>query len=325
MPRSPGRDKAPLLPSSAMAERKRVLLLGGGGGVVGSGVLEELLREYSVISYHRTPLANESGRVTFVPGDLRQLPDRPELFERLYAVVNVVWYREPGPDGRFAPVADALHRVLGRCVEEGVERFVQISLPPGPPALEAKLPYFTRRRPFERTLLSSGLKVNLLQPSAVFAPRDRLIQVMLALLRRHRYFPLFGSGEYHLAPIWHRDLGLLVAEALAGHLPPVTLAGGPDRMTYRELLGLLARAVGREPHLVRVSPRMGRWAVQAFNAVGWHVLYTYEYDWLLSDTLGFPPPPDLPRPFLRLEEFLQGKGDAPATEGWEGRGASPAS
>ncbi len=306
-----------------MAVPKRVLLLGGGGGVVGSGVLEELLREYAVVSYHRAPLAGESGRVTFVPGDLRQLPDRPELFRQLYAVVNVVWYREPGPDRRFAPAADALHRVVQRCVEEGVERFVQISLPPGPPALEAKLPYFTRRRPFERALLASGLKATLLQPSAVFAPRDRLIQVMLALLRRHRYFPLFGSGEYHLSPIWHRDLGLLVVEALAGRLPPVMLAGGPERMTYRELLELLSRAVGREPHLIRVSPRVGRWAVQAFNALGWHVLYTYEYDWLLSDTLGFPAPSGLPRPLLRLKEFLRGKGDAPATEGWEGRRAVP--
>ncbi|EQD54197.1 NAD-dependent epimerase/dehydratase [mine drainage metagenome] len=302
-----------------MAGPKRVLLLGGGGGVVGSGVLEELLREYSVVSYHRTPLAGESGRVTFVPGDLRELPERPELFRQLHAVVNVVWYREPGPDRRFAPAAEALHRVLQRCVEEGVERFVQISLPPGPPALEARLPYFTRRRPFEAALLASGLKVNLLQPSAVFAPQDRLVQVMLGLLRRHRYFPLFGNGEYHLSPIWHRDLGLLVVEALSGRLPPVTLAGGPERMTYRELLGLLSRAVGRDLRLVRVSPRAGRWAVRGFNALGWHVLYTYEYDWLLSDTLGFPAPTGLPRPFLHLEEFLRGKGDAPATEGWDRR------
>jgi uncharacterized protein YbjT (DUF2867 family) len=306
-----------------MAGSNRVLLVGGGGGVVGSGVLEELLREHSVISYHRSPVASENGRVTFVPGDLRDLPQRPELFRGLRGVVNVVWYREPGPDRRFAPVAEALHGVLRRCVEEGVERFVQISLPPGPPGLESRIPYFTRRRPFESALLTSGLKVNLIQPSAVFAPRDRLIQVMLALLRRHRFFPLFGDGEYHLSPLWHRDLGLLVAEALAGRLPTVTLAGGPERFTYRELLGLLSRAVGRRPHLVRVSPRMGRWAVKGFNALGWHVLYTYEYDWLLSDTLGFPPPAGSFRPFLRLEDFLRGKGDAPATEGWARGPASP--
>ena len=295
----------------------KVLLVGGGGGVVGSGVLEELVGRFPVRSFHRSPLATEQGRVEFVPGDISGPELPPRLLDGVGAVVNLIWYREPGPDARFRAAHEGLRRLLQRCREAGVERFVQISLPPGPERWERTIPYFVRRRDFERELLHSGLTVNLVRPSAVFAPRDRLIAVMLGLMRRHRHFPLFGEGEYHLSPIWHRDVGALVASALEGQLGKDVLAGGPERLRYLELLELLARAAGRTPRWVRVSPRTGRWAIRAMNAVGYHALYLYEYDWLLSDTLGFPPPPGAPRPFLPLERFLRGEGDAPASPGWK--------
>ena len=279
--------------------------MGGGGGVVGSGVLEELAGRYAIRSYHRTPIKEERGKVEFVPGDLHQTERFPELVKGVDAVVNLVWYRQPGPDRLYARTAKDLLALLEASRAGGVHQFVQVSLPPAPPELEARTPYLRRRREFESALQDSGLKVTLIQPSAIFAHRDRLVHVMLELMRRYGRFPLFGEGDYHISPIWHRDVGWLVGEALDDRLKGTVLAGGPERFTYLELLELLQRSLGRRVRWVKVSRTTGRWAVRFFNSVGWHVLFTYEYDWLLSDMLGFSSPPHPGREFQRLEPFLR--------------------
>ncbi len=278
--------------------------MGGGGGVVGRGILAELAGRYPIRSYHRSPTPLEQGRVEFVPGDVLETSRFPSLVEGVDAIVNVVWYRQPGPDRLFARTSTALQALVEAAVRAGVHRFVQISLPPATPRLEAKTPYLYRKREFERVLLRSGLEVTLLQPSAIFAPKDRLVHVMLDLMRRYGRFPIFGEGGYHLTPVWNRDVGWLVGEALEGRLSGTVLVGGPERFTYLELLALLQKHVPRPVRFVKVSPGLGRFAVRFFNAVGWHVLYTYEHDWLVSDLLGFPAPPHPGREFLTLERFL---------------------
>lgn len=283
---------------------RRVLLVGGGGGVVGRGIVDELASRYDIRSYHRSPAPGEKGRVEFVAGDLHQIDRFPQLLQGVDAIVNVVWYREPGPDRLFVRTVAALNALVAEARRANISRFVQISLPPAPPELEARTPYLKRKREFEAGLSRSGIPTTLLQPSAIFAPGDRLISVMLDLLRRHHHFPLWGDGGYHLSPISNRDVGALVGEALEGRLPPVQLVGGPERMTYLELLALLQSHLGVRRKLVRVSPTFGRIAVQLFNALGWHVLYTYEYDWLLSDMLGLRPAPVPGREMVRLKEFL---------------------
>jgi uncharacterized protein YbjT (DUF2867 family) len=280
--------------------------MGGGGGVVGRGIVEELSSRYSIRSYHRTPTPSEKGKVEFVPGDLHDVERFPRLLEGVDAVVNVVWYREPGPDRLFVRTVRSLGALVEAARRANVSRWVQVSLPPAPPDLEERTPYLKRRREFETALVQSGIPTNLLQPSAVFAAGDRLIGVMLDLLRRHRHFPMFGDGGYHLSPVSNRDVGALVGEALEGRLPPVQLVGGPERMTYAELLELLQVHLGVKRRLVRVSPGLGRFTIQLFNAVGWHPLYTYEYDWLLSDLLGLPPAPRPGRDLIRLGDFLRG-------------------
>ena len=283
---------------------RRILLLGGGTGVVGRGIVGELADRYTITSYHRNPAAGEGAQVRFVQGDLSDVERLRPLLRGQQAVVNVVWYRAPGPDRLFAATVRGLQAVTRVCREEGVGRFVQISLPPAPPALERAVPYLRRKREFEAGLLSSGLDVVLIQPSAIFAPGDRLIGAMLRLLGRHGRFPYWGDGGFHLSPIWNRDVGWLVGEALEGRLRGTILAGGPERITYAELLERLQRTLGRRSKLLRVSVPTARRVVQLFNAVGWHVLYTYEFDWLVSDMLGLPPAPHEGRQMRTLSDFL---------------------
>jgi uncharacterized protein YbjT (DUF2867 family) len=284
---------------------RRVLLMGGGGGVVGSGVLGELAGRFAITSYHRSPVPAEQGRVRFVPGDLQETSRFPDLVKGVGAIVNVVWYREPGPDRLFVRTAAALDALVQTAQNAGVQRFVQISLPPAPEALETRTPYLKRKREFESRLVRSGLEVTLVQPDAIFARHDRLVTVMMDLLRRHQHFPFWGDGSFHVAPIWHRDVGWLVGEALEGRLRGTVLAGGPERMTYAGLLDLLQEAVGRRAKLVHVSVPTARTVIRLFNAGGWHVLYTYEFDWLVSNMLGLPPAPHEGRELKRLADFLK--------------------
>lgn len=290
-----------------MAERLRVLLVGGTSGVLGGGIRAELASRHQLVSFHRHPDPGESPGIEFAPGDVTDPSTFPTALRDIDAVVNLVWYRAPGPDSLFRRTVEGLRELARQAARQGIRRWVQISLPPAPPRLERSVPYLFRRRELEAALLTEPMDVVRIQPSAVFAPRDRLVQVMLQLMERHHRFPLWGDGEYHVSPIHTRDVAWLVGEALAGRLPPLTLAGGPDRYTYRQLVEMLFAVAGLPPRWVRLSPGLARRLVQALNAVGYHALYTYELDWLMSDLLGLPEPPHPGRSFARLEDFLRSR------------------
>jgi uncharacterized protein YbjT (DUF2867 family) len=283
-----------------------VLLVGGGTGVLGRGILREIGPRYRLVSFHRRPDPQEQGQVhRYIAGDVTDEQALLPALEGVDAIVNVVWYRPPGPDALFQRTAQGILKLARRARERGIRKFVQISLPPAPEFLERRVPYLARRRELERGLQGvPGLDLVRIQPSAVFGPRDRLIQEMRRIIRTYHLLPMWGDGHYHVSPIFADDVGWVVGEALEGRVPPVILVGGPDRFTYRDLSDLLFRCEGRPPRYWKVGPSTGRWLVRILNALGIHSLYTYEYEWLISDMLGLPEPPHPGREFHRLAEFL---------------------
>jgi uncharacterized protein YbjT (DUF2867 family) len=290
--------------NSAM-DRPRLLLVGGAGGLVGRHVLAEFHRDWSIRSLHRYPEPSEAASgVEWVPGDAATVPDWRPILDRVDLVLNVAWYRS-GNDRRFRPLADGLIRLVSAAEEVGVRRFLHVSVPDAPAELERRYPYFVHKRRVDRAIEASRLSYSIVRPTMLFAPRDKLLTVMMRTMRRYRLFPMFGDGTYHVSPIAASDLArILRRESSLADRRNVT-GGGPFRWRYRDLTDEMFRALGRRPRYVRFSPKGSVRLARLVESAGSSLLYAYEVEWLLADRLGLRPYEGLAEPLLRVEPFLR--------------------
>ena len=304
--------------SAGRPERPRLLVVGGTGGFVGRAVRNEFRRDYVLRSVHRRAVPEERAPdVEWVPGDAAAIPDWGPLVRDVDTVLNLAWYRH-GRDRRFRRLAAGIGRLIASSERAGVRRFVQVSVPEAPPALEADLPYLARKREVDRALAASSLDYVILRPTMLFGPRDKLLTVMLHTIARYRRFPMFGDGEYHVSPLAVEDLARVVRREAATGGRRVVSVGGPVRWTYRDLTDLLFDAL-RLPHrYVALSPRGSVRLARLLETFGSTLIYAYEVEWLLSDRLGLAPydglspgPADV-RPFLAIEAARLRGGSAPA-------------
>ena len=93
----------------------------------------------------------------------------------------------------------------------------------------------------------------IIRPTLVFGEGDLLLNNMAWALRRFPVFPVFGSGDYRVQPIYAEDLA--AQEMYAGsHKDSFVAAAGLETFTFEELLRLLASSVGARVRLVHTPP-----------------------------------------------------------------------
>lgn len=288
----------------SLPARPRMLLVGGGGGLVGRALLHEFLPDHAIRTFHRHRSPEEAAAgIEWLPGDLAGPYDPGPLLRDVNVVVGLAWYRQP-KSGSFARLTGGFLRLLTAARDAGVQRWIHVSVPPGPADLEETLPYFREKRAVESALVASGLPYLIVRPTMLFAPRDKLLTVLLRLARRYRVLPMFGEGRYHVSPLAAADLARIVRLELRRSGPRDLLVGGPHRYEYRELTDAVFSAIGRAPRYWRMSAAGGVRLARMLEAVGSTLLYAYEVRWLTADLLGLPPYTGLDPPMGSVESFL---------------------
>jgi uncharacterized protein YbjT (DUF2867 family) len=292
-----------MIPPPASGRLPRLLLVGGGGGLVGRSALPELRGRFAVRSLHRHPSPREAPDVEWLPADVATYADWDRALEGVDVVVNLAWYRWAS-ERVFRRLSEGLARLLDAAERRKLGRFVHVSVPPAPARLETSLPYLTYKRAFDRRLTASGLSFRIVRPSLLFGPNDKLLTVMLRLIDRYPFFPMFGDGQYRVSPLAASDLGRILAREAASTTSGTLDVGGPVVYRYRELTDLMFRAVGKRPRYWRMTPAHGHRLTALLRAFGSTLLYPYEVEWLTSDLLGLPPIPPLDGEWRRVEPFL---------------------
>lgn len=292
-----------------LPEGPRVLVVGGLGGLLGRALAPELRAAHRVRSFHRRRAPQEgTGGVEWVEGDASAPTDWAKALDGVDAVVNLAWYRW-GSAARFWRLQEGLERLIAAARDHGVGRFVHVSVPEAPGALETTLPYLRGKRAVDRALAASGLSYRILRPTAMFGEGDVLLGVMLRTMARYRRFPMFGDGAYHLSPIAASDVARAIVLELGRGGSGVSEMGGPRRFEYRELTDLMFAMLGSTPRYWPMSPRTGHRLARLLQAVGSSLLYAYEVDWLVSDRLGLPPYEGLDRPLRSAEPYLRAEAE----------------
>jgi NADH dehydrogenase len=243
-------------------------------------------------------------------------PDRPDPFAGAVEVVpfrfddpaamaaslrdvrvlyNTYWVRFDHGPSTFARAVERSRALFRAAAEAGVERIVHVSITN--PSLDSPLPYFRGKAEVEAALAESGVSHAVLRPAVFFGGRDVLVNNIAWLLRR---LPLFGvaPGGYGLQPIHVEDFARLAADHGASRVTETLDAVGPEALGFRDLVRLVAGAVGSRARIVTVPRPLLLLAARAVGALVRDVVLTPdEVAGLSADLLVSRGPPTAPTRF----------------------------
>jgi NADH dehydrogenase len=192
------------------------------------------------------------GQVHAVQANLRYPDSVRQAVEGALAVVNLVGVlAKSGPQ-----TFDALHVAGARAVASaaraaGAKTLVHVS------ALgadkRAKANYARSKAEGEAAVLQEVPGAVILRPSLVFGPEDQLFNRFAEMARMSPLLPLIGGGRTKFQPVYAGDVGAAIAAACGGRAKPGTVyeLGGPEVITFRQLLDRTQAWSGRKRHYLR--------------------------------------------------------------------------
>jgi uncharacterized protein YbjT (DUF2867 family) len=136
------------------------------------------------------------------------------------------------------------------------------------PDRSSDLPYFSAKAEMEDHLRSTGLSHCILRPTVLFGKEDILINNIAWCLRYLPIFGIFGDGRYRLQPIYVDDLAEAAVRKVHEQTSETIDAIGPETFRYRDMVEMIATAIGVRPSIVSLRPGL---AYQMTRAVGWLV------------------------------------------------------
>ena len=152
--------------------------------------------------------------------------------------------------GAFLPLDfEGNRRLLEAALRMGVQRFLYVSVL-GAQRLRG-LEYIDAHERFVELLQSSPIQSAVVRANGFFASYLELFD----LVTSKGPATLIGNGEAKDNPIHEADLAIACLDALDGEEREVEI-GGPETFTRREELQLACEALGKEPRIVRMPPRL---------------------------------------------------------------------
>jgi NADH dehydrogenase len=227
----------------------------GGTGFLGQRVVQRLLeRGFSVRVAARRPerIAALFSDVPFeaIHADVNDDRSVGAAVAGVEGVVNAVsLYLESGAETFHSVHVEAAARVARLAREAGVERFIHVS-GIGSDVGSASS-YIRSRGEGEKVVREAFVATTLIRPSVMFGRGDAFVIPIARMLRRLPVFPLFGRGQTRLQPAYVDDVADAIARAMQNSKSPMCYElAGPRIYTYRSLLEVIARQLGKKPLLV---------------------------------------------------------------------------
>jgi uncharacterized protein YbjT (DUF2867 family) len=237
----------------------------GGTGFVGRAVAEHLFgrgMRVRVVTRSR-PRAMP---LTVIPtvevmvGDAHDEATLARAFEDMDAVVNLVGILHETPRQTFqACHAELPRKVVQACRSAGVRHLLHMSALGA--SVQAPSAYQRSKAEGEAAVRAAAtdLRWTILRPSVVFGQDDAFLNRFAAMLRWFPALPLAGATA-RFQPVWVEDVARCFAAA-AGNPACFGQAYelcGPQAYTLRELVELVAAAMGRQARVVPLPGALGR-------------------------------------------------------------------
>ena len=236
-------------------------------------------------------LTNHPNRPDPFNGKVKALPlnfaNEAELIQSLRGadvLVNTYWIRFDKGSNTQPKAVENTKILVDAAAKAGVKRIVHISITNPSPA--SHLPYFWGKAANEKAVVDSGMSYAILRPTVLFGKEDILINNIAWLLRRLPVFGLPGNGSYKLSPVYVDDLAQMAVDSVYRTDSYTWDAVGPDEMTFKQTVELIAKTIGISRPLMPLPPRMALLAAQILSFFVKDVMLTpEEVDGLMANLL----------------------------------------
>lgn len=253
----------------------------GGSGFIGRAIIEKLTREgVRVIALCRNAekakflkTMGVVGQVTPVSGNALNDDDLEQVIAPADAVINLIGILAEGGSQKFDALQGALPGRIGAlAAKHALDDVVHVSAIGADANSSSK--YARSKADGEAGLKAAFPNAVILRPSIVFGPRDSFFNRFASMAMLAPGLPLPGGGRMKMQPVYVGDVVEAVMVALGYRAAPKMAAksikggtfelGGPDVFTFRDLMSITLRAIGRRRLLVPVPlPVMSLGAVFA--------------------------------------------------------------
>jgi nucleoside-diphosphate-sugar epimerase len=211
----------------------------------------------------RKPQGDRPG-VSWIPGDLANRDALASLCIGAEAVVHVAGLvTTPDPAEFVSANVDGTLAVIEAAREAGVSRLIFVSsLSAREPGLSA---YGGSKAHAEQLVMASGLDWTIVRPPTIYGPRD---VDMFELFRAAKWGVVPVPSQGRSSIIHAEDLAVLLLALVPGG-PDVSLRsfepddGQPGGWSHDELARAIGGAVERPAFVLRLPPRVMRWAARA--------------------------------------------------------------
>jgi len=230
----------------------------GAFGYIGKYIAKRLLQEGRRVRTITTNPGKPNPFGAGVEAFSYSFDDPPRLSETLMeaeTLFNTYWIRFPY-DGQTYESALQNTGTLFQCAKAaGVGRIVHIGVTQA--SVDSDLPYYRGKASQETLLKESGVPFSIVRPTLVFGKEDILVNNIAWLVRTFPIFPIFGSDQYRVQPVFVKDVADIAVRQAAEPAGATLDAIGPEIYTFEQMVGLIAEKLGRKPLFLKTPPALG--------------------------------------------------------------------
>lgn len=224
-----------------------------------------------------------SGRVEARPFAFNNITAMTESLRDVEVLYNTYWVRFNHGSFTYAAAVRNTLALFEAAKTAGVERVVHVSITNA----DTKSPYeyFSSKGHLENALKASGLNYAIVRPAVLFGPEDILVNNIAWAVRLFPVFCLFGNGEYSLRPVHVEDFAAqMVGQGQSRECATVN-ALGPESFRYRDMIAMIAEALGKKRRLVSIKPEWALHGARILSKLLGDVLITPDEVHALMDGL----------------------------------------
>jgi NADH dehydrogenase len=234
-----------------------MILVVGGTGFVGSHLIQRLRKDgvpvRAVVRSPRKAQALNDLGVEVVPGDIADKASLEAAAAGVERIIHLVGIIQEAPGVTFRGVhVEGTRNLIEAAKKAGVRHFFYQSALGTRPG--AKSEYHKTKWEAEELVRASGIPFTILRPSLIYGPGDQFTLRLSEMLKISPVMPVIGTGRSKIQPIYIDDVVTCIAKAVAndGFLNEIYEIGGPEQLTYEEVTGAIAGAMGIRRPMVHV-------------------------------------------------------------------------
>ncbi len=247
--------------------RQEIVTVVGGTGFLGRHTVSALAKAGFVV--HVLSRHPRQGAQMRTYGDVGQIVidyadiSKPQTLEGKlkgsYGVVNLVGVRAEHGQQNFTSLhAQGAERLAKLAKAAGAERYVHISALGVETAVNSK--YARTKLLGERATCSAMPQTTVLRPSVLFGPEDDFFNKFARMACYSPVLPLIGGGKTKFQPAYVGDVASAITKALTtpAMIGKTYELGGPEVLTFKQILEFVCRTTNRHPGLVDIPFRLAK-------------------------------------------------------------------